>query len=141
MAGTAQQNSGIVGFGVAGFAIVGLGIAAADDDSSQSNQVQVITRPTVIQRGDSLPFVFDRDGETIDDWLCTIHVKEFPDDTALITQIVVPVNRTWPGLLTSTQINLLTGGKQYFLIGELVNSVTDEKEKPVIKFYVSGKWQ
>ncbi len=99
-----------------------------------------MAKPIVIQKGDHLPFVFDRGCDSIAGWICTISVKQFPSDTAAISRVISPTGDEWTGYLTSTETDTLTEAKQYFLIGVLTNAANDEEEKPPVKFYVSVKW-
>jgi len=97
---------------------------------------------TIIRKGESLPFVFDRSGEEITDWVCTIEVKRFPSDTSVITpRIIEPVDRTWPGFLTSTESATLDN-KAYRLIGVLKNAVTNEEEQVMetTRFNITSSW-
>lgn len=116
-------------------------MASLNSDDSCSNDDTVATRPTVIQQGQSLPFIFDRGGLSIAGWVCTIYVKIFPSDTTAITaRVITPSACDWPGFLTATETDSLTPGKQYFLIGVLTKGSTDEEEKPPIKFYLQKTW-
>lgn len=97
---------------------------------------------TIIRKGESLPFVFDRSGEEVTDWVCTIYVKRFTSDTSLITpRIITAVDRTWPGFLTSTETNTLPVG-DYRLIAVLDNAVSDEEEQVMetTRFNVTSSW-
>lgn len=95
----------------------------------------------VIRKGESLPFVFDRGGESIDGWICTIEVKNFPGDTALISRVITADGNTWPGFLTSTETALLDVGN-YRLIGVLTNATTDQEEQitETTRFNVTDSW-
>ena len=98
------------------------------------------TELTIIRQGGSLPFVFDRDGGDITDFVCEISVKQFPDDTSFITpRIIPPVNNEWPGILTQTETAPLAVGL-YMLIAKLTNSVTDEERQIIERFQVSKAW-
>lgn len=98
-----------------------------------------MSKITVIKKGESLPFVFDRGDESIENWICTIEVKEFTGDTSLITRVIPPVNNTWPGFLTSAETGTLST-KMFRLIGVLTNSVTDEEEQVVLRFNITDSW-
>lgn len=93
-----------------------------------------------VRKGESLPFSFDRGGLSIDGWICTIKVKEFDDDIALISGVVTPTNGVWEGFLTSTQINTLTAGKTYRLFAILTNATTDEAEQVEARFSLTASW-
>jgi len=98
----------------------------------------------VIQQGESLPFSFDRGGESLDDYICTIFVKEFPNGSVLITR-VIPLGENelgeaaWVGFLTSTETAALAVSL-FYLTGKLTNSLTDEEEQVPIRFKVSKVW-
>lgn len=95
----------------------------------------------VIQQGESLDFKFDRGGESITNWICTINVKQFPDDDSSITR-VIPEDEdanSWDGYLTHTETSTLDI-HLWELIGVLTNSVTDEQEVPVVRFNVTKAW-
>lgn len=98
----------------------------------------------VIRKGESLPFCFSRDGESIADWICTIKVKQYPADTALIERIIAPSNttRTWPGFLTATETAALaeSSTSPYTLVGILTNSATDETTEVPLRFNVVPTW-
>lgn len=97
---------------------------------------------TIIRKGESLPFVFDRSGESIEGWICTIEVKEFPSDTSAITpRIISPDGDTWPGFLTSDETaSLPVAG--YRLIGVLKNASTNEEEQVMetTRFNITNSW-
>tara|TARA_R110000782_G_C14819205_1_gene413826 strand:+ start:26921 stop:27232 length:312 start_codon:yes stop_codon:yes gene_type:complete len=98
---------------------------------------------SVIQQGESLPFIFDRNGEDITGWICTIFVKQYPADTALITRIIPASNaRTWEGFLTATETAALdeSSTSPYTLAGILTNSTTNEEEQIPIRFNVAPSW-
>ena len=95
-----------------------------------------------IQKGESVPFIFDRGGESIEGWVCTINVKRLNADASSITRVIPPVGDTWPGFLTSTETDTLTtGGKPYRLIGILTNAATGEEEQVTkIRFNITESW-
>jgi len=92
-----------------------------------------------VRQGESLQFVFDRDGESIDGWICTIEVKKFPGDASSITRVITPEGNEWPGFLTQTETSALAIGT-YRLIGVLTNSSTDEEEQEIIRFNLTDTW-
>lgn len=112
----------------------------SDYNSCYDYNNTVDTKPTGIQKGSSIPFVFDRDGLSIDGWICTISVKQFPGDVAIINRTITPTGCAWSGFLTSTETDTLDEGKQYFIIGVLTHAANDEEEKPPVKFYLGKKW-
>lgn len=93
-----------------------------------------------IRRGESLPFSFNRGDQSIDDWTCEIVVKQFPDDTPLITGTVERTEDAFTGYLNSTQTQALDSGKTYRLYGILTNSGTDEQEQIETRFSVTESW-
>ncbi len=100
-----------------------------------ANEIQIV------RQGESLSFTFDRDGEEISGWTCTINVKIYSSDTSLITRTIEPDenNREWNGYLTSTETSALSVAT-YRLIGILTDSETDEEEQIVIRFRITDSW-
>jgi len=100
----------------------------------------------LIRAGSSLDFVFDRNGESITDWVATITVKQKPTDSATlfgVNRVVPPVGNEWPGFLTQSETSGFPASSEpYYLIATLVNSSTDEEEviAEVSRFYVSTPW-
>lgn len=95
---------------------------------------------TIIKKGESLPFVFDRSGKSIAGYVCTLVVKQFPGDVALITRVIPSVGRTWPGFLTSTETDALAVLGLYRAIGLLVNASTGEEEQVPVRFHLTEAW-
>ncbi len=91
--------------------------------------------------GESIDFEFDRGGLSIQGWVCTITVKKFPDDAALLTRVVPASGDGWPGFLTTTETTALGEGR-FRLIGTLVNAGTDQEEKiaNTTRFNLSNPW-
>ncbi len=97
---------------------------------------------TIIRQGESLPFIFDRSGVSIEGWICTIEIKRFPSDTSLITpRVITPDGRTWPGFLTSDETAALDVNG-YRLIGVLTNATTNEQEQimETTRFNITDSW-
>jgi hypothetical protein len=98
----------------------------------------------VIRQGESLPFTFDRSGESLTGWTCTIVAKQFPEDAAAIER-VIPLttdddgNAVWEGFITQTESAALALGLWY-LTGKLENTSTDEEETPPVRFQVTKAW-
>ena len=103
----------------------------------------IITR---LLKGESLPFIFDRSGESIQGWECNISVKKFqsdgPNDYNFAPRLIQPdlTENEWPGFLTSTEIDDLTENGTFRLIGLLTNSSTDEEEQVPLRFFVGQSW-
>lgn len=114
-------------------------MAGAVRPQFERNKMSAIT---IIQKGESLPFVFDRNGEDITNWICTIFVKQYPDDTVLITRVIDASDSTWPGFLTATETEALavSSTSPYTLAGILKNSITDEEEQIPLRFNVAPSW-
>ncbi len=96
----------------------------------------------IVRQGESLDFVFDRCGDDLTDWTCTIEVKKYPTDTSYITaREITAVGNTFPGYLTSTETASLGVGA-YRLIGNLVNSITDQEEQlmETKRFNITNSW-
>ena len=95
-----------------------------------------------IRQGEDLEFVFDLDGEDISDWICLMEVKQFIDDTAIISRLIPPVGRTWPGFLTSTETATLpiSGRLPLYITGKLTNSTTNQERQVPKRFHVGPAW-
>jgi len=91
---------------------------------------------TSIKQGESFPYTFDRDGEDISGWVCTINLKQYPDDAPIIKRVITATDDEWSGTLTNQDTKNLDVG-QYLLIGKLTNASTGENEQDIIRFYVS----
>jgi len=87
-----------------------------------------------VRKGRSLPFVFDRDGQDITGWICTISVQRYPGDTPAISRVIEPKDQTWPGFLTSTETAALTDIGTHMLIGNITNATENRAEFPIIRF-------
>jgi len=92
-----------------------------------------------IKQGESFEESFDLDGDAVSGWVCTINVKQYPDDAPLIKRVISAVDDEWPVLLTQFDTKKLASG-QYLLIGNLTNATTKEKIQDVKRFYVSKSW-
>jgi len=103
--------------------------------------VAVANEQIILRKGESLPFEFDRSGEKIENWICTIKVKKFPSDAVSIDRIIPPVRRTWPGFLTSLETDALSNGV-YRIVGLLTNATTGEEEQVVdtVRFKLGQSW-
>jgi len=89
---------------------------------------------STVRKGGSFPFVFDRSGETIDGWICTIKVKKYPGDTPAISRVIEAVDNEWPGYLTSSETAALTFSGETMLFGEITNASEDREQTPIIRF-------
>lgn len=92
-----------------------------------------------IRKGEHLPFSFDRGGETIEGWVCTISWKKFPADAAIASRVITPTDCVWSGFLTSTETAGLDTGL-YYLTAKLTNAADDEEEQPSVRFGVTEAW-
>jgi len=95
----------------------------------------------IIQKGESLPFKFDRGGAIITDWVCVIKVKQKPGDTPIIDRVIPPDQneRSWSDFLKMSETNLLVEGLWY-ITGVLTNMVNDEQEEIPVRFQVTKTW-
>lgn len=94
----------------------------------------------IIQKGESLPFKFDRGGLSIEGWTAQIKVKQKPTDAPTIDRtITADDDNAFSGFLTSTETNLLIEGLWY-LTGILNNATTDEQEEIPVRFRVTKSW-
>lgn len=98
-----------------------------------------MSKTQVIRRGESLPFEFDRDGKSIEGYVCTISVKQFPSDIPAVTRVITPTNNAWSGFLTHTETNQLVPGL-WHINARLVKSETDEEEAEPVRFSVTQSW-
>lgn len=98
-----------------------------------------MTAISIVRKGESLPFSFDRGDESIDGWICQIEVKKFPADASSITRTITPTNSVWSGFLTSTETTALAIGL-YRLIGVLTNATTVEEEQISLRFNITASW-
>ena len=77
--------------------------------------------------GDSIPFVFSRQGSSLAGWICTIFVKIYPGDVTLVNRTITAAGDTWEGFLTATETAAMGIG-DYRLIAKFVKASTDEQE-------------
>jgi len=97
-------------------------------------------KTTVIQQSESLPFSFDRAGESLDGWTCTISVETAPDIAPVVGPRLIPaVDKAFPGFLTSSETVGLSVG-DHTLIAVITNLTTDEEERAQVEFMVSKRW-
>lgn len=104
---------------------------------------------TIIRDGGDLPFVFDRDGEDITGFICTVTVKQFPD-VSLSTVVpdfeVEPVGNEWPGSLTPGQTTLLRDSSltvtttPFYLTAKITNATTQESREIPERFQLATSW-
>lgn len=94
---------------------------------------------TTIKQGESFPFTFNRGGEDISGWVCTINLKQYPDDTPIIKRTITATDDEWSGTLTNQDTKNLDIN-QYMLIANITNATTGEKEVDIDRFYVSKSW-
>ena len=95
---------------------------------------------TLIKKGESLPFTFDRDGADLTGWICTINVLQHPADTPAISRVVAATNDQWTGFLTSTETAALDPIGLWRLTGVLTNATTGEKESVPVRFNLAEAW-
>jgi len=94
----------------------------------------------VIRRGESLPFEFDRGGKSIDGYVCTISVKQYPDDIPSVSRVVEPTDDVWSGFLTHTETASLGINGLWIIHARLVRSETDQEEAEPVRFNISQSW-
>ena len=100
---------------------------------------------TIIRKGGDLKFIFDRDGEDITGFVCAVTVKKFPDDTATTVngRVITPLENTWPGILTSTDVDSIaveSGLGLYWLIAKITNAATGEERQVPERFNITKAW-
>lgn len=94
----------------------------------------------LIRQGESLEFTFDlADDESNDGWTCLIEVKQYPDETALISRTIAVVDDQWSGFLTATETGALVPGT-YTIFADITNSTTDQGRKDAQRFHVGKTW-
>lgn len=96
----------------------------------------------IVRKGTSFDFVFDRGGLSLDGWILTINVRQFPSDSAFVSRVIAADGTTWPGFLTPAETTALTSGTTYRLTGVQNNASTGEEQQVVdtIRFNVSDAW-
>ena len=90
-----------------------------------------------IKKGEYYDFSFDREGEDIAGWVCTINLKQYPDDTSTIKRTITPTNDKWSGTLSNNDTKNLNVG-QYLLIANLTKGT--EKEVKTDRIYIGKSW-
>lgn len=93
------------------------------------------------QQGESIKFKFDRDGESINGFVCTITLKQFAEDSSAVTR-EIPADTTtesFSGFLTASETAGLAIGL-WWLTGTLVNATLDLKEQIPRRLNISKKW-
>lgn len=115
-------------------------LEVADQDHQEDRNLANEIRG--VNQGDVADFVFDRDGESISDWVCTLKVKQFPTDTSTVDREIEADNGEWPGFLTKTETAALTVGVTYSMIGVLTNATTGEKDtvENESRIHITADW-
>lgn len=99
-----------------------------------------------VRKGESLDFSFDRGDESIEDFVCTLNVLQYPGDTPAISRVITPVNNIWSGIITSTETDGLTSDittNQWWAVGVLTKAADDEEEQiaqNTVRFDLKEKW-
>ena len=117
-------------------------VGGSGGQGSTFNQDNIMSGKLLIAQGGSVPFQFDRGGESIDGWVCTIQVKIYHTDSPLIERVVVPTGNYWTGYLTSAETEGLSAGN-YRIIGKLTNSSSVEAQEVAngnVRFKVNNPW-
>lgn len=97
-----------------------------------------------IKKGASVPFSFDLDGASLTDYVCTIVVKQYPDDTASVDRVVASSlqpdgSYAFSGFLTSTETSTLADG-MWIINADMVKASTLEQTTKQSRFQVSADW-
>ena len=95
-----------------------------------------LAKITSIQKGESLPFSFDRGGESLGGWTCVIEVRRYPGDAAIVARTITPADNKWSGFLTQTETAAFTSLGLHYLIARLSKTATDEEEQIPLRFHV-----
>ena len=105
-----------------------------------------------VKKGESLDFSFDRGGESLDGFICTLKVMQFKGDTPIISRVIeistdeTTGNQVWAGFITSTEMDTLdnsTNSNTWWAIGLLTNATTDEEEQisqGSVRFKLGAAW-
>lgn len=93
------------------------------------------------QQGESINFKFDRGGESITGFVCTVKLKQFPDDTATVDREITGDSATesFSDFLTATETADLDIGL-WWLIGTLVNATSDIQEEIPRRLNITKSW-
>lgn len=91
------------------------------------------------RQGEDINFQFDLGGEPLDNWICTIFVKQYPSDTAPISREIPAVGNVFPGYLTSTETAALgVSSDSPWTITALMENATEVRQRQVTKrFHLS----
>lgn len=101
---------------------------------------------TVIRNGESLPFSFNLGTQDTTGYVCTISVRQYPDEAAEFSRVVEPseVPATglfvWSGFLTSTETAGLGVG-MWILNASLVNASTGQDSQIPVRFQITPNWK
>ena len=100
---------------------------------------------SIVQAGESLPFVFDRGGDDVEGWTCILQVRQFAainadDDPEIERVIELDSNDQWSGFLTSVETDGLLSRGIYRMVGVLTNLTTDEQEFVPVRFELTNSW-
>lgn len=107
-----------------------------------------MAKTQVIKQGESLEFSFDLGGESMDGYIFTIFVKQFPSDVASITRVIPETtdaqgNTVWAGFLTQAETSGLPNTGLWWIVGKAVNSGTDEESQITpgsVRFQMNQAW-
>ena len=88
-----------------------------------------------VRRGRSLSFVFDRDGQSISGYTCTIEVKRFNGAASEISRVIAPNGSEWPGFLTASETTALGDLGTWLLVGVITKDDTTEYQ--TIRFHLT----
>lgn len=95
----------------------------------------------MIRSGESLSFSFDRGGETITGWECTINVVQEMGGTLLVDRTISPDQCSkWTGEVKSTETATMASPETYRLVATIANDATNEQETVVTRFRVTDNW-
>ena len=96
---------------------------------------------SIIKAGESLDFIFDRGGQSVEGWLCQLNVLRFPGQTPEISRFIeLDDNSQWSGFLTSVETAGLLSRGIYRMVGLLTNSATNEEEQIPVRFQRNKAW-
>lgn len=102
---------------------------------------------TIVKPGGSIPFFFDRGGESIRGWTLEVFIKQRPEDDYIIGPFEVETQNgcNWQGYFAaSTTDELEPSNIPYYIIGVITNQDTNEKQQidgGRQRFHIQSSWE
>ncbi len=105
-----------------------------------------------VKKGESLDFSFDRGGEPLTGFICTLTVLQFKGATPIISR-VIPISldvktgmNVWSGFITSTEMDTLNNSPNsntWWAVGIIADAATLEEEQispGSVRFKLGAGW-